>query len=513
MRFPGDAKRTQLFIGGLIALSALTLGCYEADSSGSVQMIPPENSEPRQSMQASLDQPVGQQEFPLPVFSEREASKRVEPNENDLYVLAVADDLVELPIWPPADSADNLAAPVVVHQAFSGMGQTSDSVQRAALVVKSTDKVQTVSFKRSSNDRLGSFGSAYRAALQGLFSRSDRGLRGPDESQDNSLFGDDPLGDHNPFEEALASSGLEPIEVPPLAQDSSPQPAPVSEEPEPPRMAISNGLIPLFERVDELPQGDFNFLLTGDFSETGEQRVFRGIRDDERGFVLENYTRYTLSTGFIPFREGERVLTTDLNQDGAIDLVVVTEGSRSLVEVFEGKGGSLFQKWTSLSLAQSITGLSSFDLSGDGQDDLVFIVEESPHLVIYERAGSDFQYRRELVLPFAPGLLAEAQEDTGDRRLYVFDSTLTEVVTLSSEDPDVFIFDLNSVLDQFNRVTVEGSSFGEFVVLDWGGKITLAQKSGDGLEFLGSFGVTHKAPLVIVGDYQGSGRRQHLFVP
>ncbi len=41
----------------------------------------------------------------------------------------------------------------------------------------------------------------------------------------------------------------------------------------------------------------------------------------------------------------------------------------------------------------------------------------------------------------------------------------------------------------------------------------MEQKSGDGMEFLGSFGVTYKTPLVIVGDYQGSGTRQHLFVP
>ena len=512
MKFPGNAKRTQLFLGGLIALSALTLGCYEADSSGSVQLIPPENSEPRRSRQASLNQPVAQEELLLPLLAERETFKRVEPDESDLYLLALADDSVLLPIWTPADRANSVAAPVVVHELSSRMGQLSGSAQKAAFVTRHSEKTQVDRFRRSLNARLQSFGSAYRAALQGLFSRSD--FLSPDESLDNSLLGDDPLKYHNPFEEALASSDLEPRELQASAQDSPPPSSPQSsEEPNPARMAISSGLIPLFERVDELPPGDFNFLLTGDFAETGEPRVFRGIRDEAGGFVLENYPRYELSTGFIPFREGERVLTTDLNQDGAIDLVVVTEGSRSLVEVFEGKGGSLFQQWTSLSLTRNITGLSSFELSGDGQDDLVFIVEEVPHLLIYERAGSDFKYSRELVLPFAPGLLAEAQEDTGERRLYVFDSTLTEVVTLSPGDTDVFIFGLDSVLDRFNRVMVGGLSSSEFVVLDWGGKITLAQRFDDGLEFLGSFGVTYKTPLVIVGDYQGSGRRQHLFVP
>jgi len=331
MRFPGNAKRTQLFLGGLIALFALTLGCYEADSSGSVPMIPPENSEPSRIMQASLDQPMAQEELPLPLFAERETFKRVEPDESDLYLLALAEDSVLLPIWTPADRANSLAAPVVVHEVSSRMGQPSGSAQKAAFVTRQTEKAQTDRFRRSLSDRLQSFGSAYRAALQGLFSRSD--FRGPDQSQNNTLFGDDPLEDHNPFAEALASSDLKPRELQAPAQESSPpSPPQVSEEPNPSRMAISNRVIPLFERVDELPPGDFNFLLTGDFSETGEPRVFRGIRDEAGGFVLENYTRYQLSTGFIPFREGERVLTTDLNQDGAIHggMIAATSSKSSL---------------------------------------------------------------------------------------------------------------------------------------------------------------------------------------
>ena len=97
-------------------------------------------------------------------------------------------------------------------------------------------------------------------------------------------------------------------------------------------MNLSAGVLQTTEKVEELPEGPFSFLLTGDFSENEEETAFRAIRDELGRFVLENYTRYTLSTGFLLFKEDEQILTVDLNRDDALDLVVVREGSRDLVE-------------------------------------------------------------------------------------------------------------------------------------------------------------------------------------
>ncbi len=278
------------------------------------------------------------------------------------------------------------------------------------------------------------------------------------------------------------------------------------DEPELPAMNVSAGVLQTTDEVEELPEGPFNFLLTGDFSQSGEETVFRAVRDDLGRFVLENYTRYELSAGFLLFKEGEQVLTTDLNRDGEVDLVVVREASRDLVEIFEGKGGTLFEKWTSLSVSEKIIGISAFEMSGDGQEELVLIAEGVPHLIVYERAGLDFRYSKEVVLPFEPGLLIEAQEGVEERRLHVFNSTLTEVVTLSSEEPGLLISGVDNVGDHFKTVTVDGFSEG-ISFLNLGGRITLAEKTSTGVLFSGSFAVMDQTPVVIIGS------QQLLFVP
>ena len=518
MKWSRTRKPAQLFFVALMAFSIPMLSCYEVETSESGQIDPAENVSEVPSIAASLNQEAVQEPasitvlVPLPL-PERGDLKRegVELWDKGIYRLAEADYDAELLTLDPGYGWDLSRARVNANPEVLEVERFPESSQQAAFGTRSSKKNLVGRLGRPSGDQLMSLEYAYRAALLNLFSSPsrDRGQStfGSDESFDESFFWDDPFRDQNPFEEALAASELEnsgqqPEQDPP----PPPPPPPVVDGPKPPAMNVSAGVLQTIEKVEELPEGPFNFLLTGDFSENGEEMVFRAIRDDLGRFVLENYTRYTLSTGFLLFKEDEQVLTADLNRDDALDLVVVREGSRDLVEIFEGKGGTLFEKWTSLSVSAKIIGISAFDLSGDGEDDLVLILEGVSHLIVYERAGSDFRYSKELVLPFEPGLLVEAQESLEERRLYVFNSTLTEVVTLSSEEPGVLISGLDTVLDHFKTISVDGFA-GEISFLNWGGRITLAQTTSQSVLFVGSFAVADQTPVVILG------RQQLLFVP
>jgi len=513
-------KCTWLFCVVLIALLVPMLSCYEVETSEFTQNNLPENSNGVPLTAASLNQEVvqGPTLITVPVAlpsPEREGLKREGADlwEKEIYRLADADYDADLVTLDRGYEGNLPMALLDMNPVVTETERLPGSSQQAAFVAKSGEKKLVDRLGRASNEQLMSLEYAYRAALLNLFSSPYRGqgqrTLGSYESFDEALFGDDPFGDQNPFEEALAASDLESSGQSP-AQDAPPPPPPppdpVVDEPTPPEMNLSAGVLQTTEKVEELPEGPFNFLLTGDFSENEEETAFRAIRDELGRFVLENYTRYTLSTGFLLFKEDEQVLTADLNRDDALDLVVVREGSRDLVEIFEGKGGTLFEKWTSLSVSEEIIGISAFELSGDGEDDLVLIVEGVPHLIVYERVGSDFRYAKEIVLPFEPGLLVEAQESIEERRLYVFNPTLTEVVTLSSEQPGDLIFDVDSVWDHFKTVSVDGLP-GEMAFLNLGGRITLAQTTSQSVLFAGSFAITDQTPVVIVGP------QQLMFVP
>ena len=149
---------------------------------------------------------------------------------------------------------------------------------------------------------------------------------------------------------------------------------------------------------------------------------------------------------------------------------------------------------------------------------LAFIIEDTPHLTIFERKGDQFEYLKELVMPFRPGLVAEAPGGIADaRRLDILDRSLHEVVSITSEFPDYLETGADPVSTNSRTLMVASRTGGggsvKFRVFEYPERITLAIETPDDLRFVGSFSTTDQVPLVIVGDYHGTGSRQVIYVP
>jgi len=332
-----------LHCGVLIVFSFSMLSCYETETSESVPSAPSQNLARGSSVTESLSQENALEgsspSSPAPVaFPERESFKRegAELWERELYRLAEINYDDGLLIRSSADSESLPRGIVEVHQVLIEAKQSSEAGQTARFVDGRSETTRVRRFERSSREQLRSMEGLYRAALRNLFGNPYRnqgqGSSSLGDSFNDSVFDDDSFGDHNPFEEALASNDLGQGETRDAQTNTPASPQAAVADPKPPQIPVSGGALKLLEDIEELPEGSFNFLLTGDFSADDEQKVFRAVRDDLGRFVLENYKRFTLTSGVLIFKEGERLLTTDLNGDGAVDLVVLREGSSSKTE-------------------------------------------------------------------------------------------------------------------------------------------------------------------------------------
>ncbi|MDA2937815.1 VCBS repeat-containing protein [Acidobacteria bacterium AH-259-A15] len=516
MSCPRTGKWAGLFCVALIALCIPALSCFTTDSTESTQNNRPENSKRVPSIQASPDQEVAQQPVSI-VLREREALKRgtSELGENIVEHLPhVNDPFPELVALSPDEEIFSGASVDPNQRVIEAGGGLRNSSQMTGFIG---------SRKPSIKKQVGTYDGdlmlldyAYRAALLNLFNNPffDGGrLANAGRHFDESLFAnDDLLGDHNPFEEALLSQEM--ADVQQSAQVASDSAMPL-QDPEP--RSELQVLASLGGPVQGDLEGPFDFLLIGDLSVDGRRRVFRATRDQTGEFILDDFSTLTRSGGFMVFEEGEQLLTADLNNDGLADLVVVKETSgSSLVEVFLAREGIRFERATSLSIPNRVIGISAFEMSGDEKDDLVILLEGNPRLLIYEAREDRFAYLKELVLAFSPALLAESRDGTlGSRRFDIFDPSLTQVATFGSGAPGMFTESQSSILAYFEVFSLDSFTGGplEVLVLDYGGRITLAEKTLNGVRFLGSFAVTEKMPLVILGDYFRSGRRQLIFQP
>ena len=521
MKWTRERKPARILSVALVASWITLLSCFRAGPSESVRPIPPEISPttPVVTVTLSLFEKVL-----IPVISEEGV---VEPGRmmlrREVPLAEVGRETPDGALWRPRDQENLLVLPVeLTPGVVETVGGDLDSAGNPALVERPSSRRDTAQ-RRSAGD-LKSLEYAYRLALSSLFKRrsddsyADRyGASDASTNLEQSLLADDPFGDRNPFEEALESElATDAQEMPPAPASQEAAPDLPPQEPETPRVPrVLANLLPVAGEVE----GPFSFLLHGEFAADDEERVFRAYRDGEGDFLLENSTKFAPAGGLLTFQLNEQILTVDLNHDGVTDLISATSDfGDTLIRTFVGKSGLRFERTSATTVAGKVAGMAVFELTGDGVDDLVLVIEGVPHLSIYERTETGFLYRKELVLPFMPGLLAESPGADGTpRSLRVFDSELSQVVVFTLEHQDAYAFGPDSDLDLLDTFILDGvrseDSFTQLISLEAGGRFTLAQKKADGIQFHGSFMTGDRLPLVIFGDYFDFGDPHLLLVP
>ena len=335
----------------------------------------------------------------------------------------------------------------------------------------------------------------------------------------------------NPFDQALER------EPSPLTEDLPPEPDPVDESPNEPVDEASNGPLPgpgsdgtdgvssefppLTDSTDPEPEGpEFGFLVIGDFGEDrSEAGVFRAFRDEVGGFVLENEFAFNLppivTDNNLIFEETDRVVTADLNQDGVLDVVRARIGDLGTkLESYLGRSAGGFERQAQgFAFHQTVLNMAVFDLDGDGEAELVLVTDRGSRLILYERSADILQYRKELLLPFAPGLVVVSEADFRGQQLLVLDRELERVVTLSQGFGNGFISQ-DFLKPSMQSLTLDSLGYGgpvEVLVFEDGAHLSLIVAGDDGLVLLASLVRQPKMPLLIVGDYQGFESRQLAF--
>lgn len=365
--------------------------------------------------------------------------------------------------------------------------------------------------------------SLYRSAMRGLFKDSFSGSGAGLEMGthfDPDLLGERLFAERNPFEEALfAEDAVAPEVEQAPSEPPPPAPEPPPPAPEPPPVE-DPGLWANLLSADEV-EGPFPLLLYGDFSESGEERVFRARRDSEGDLMLENSTRFIPPSAFLYSDEDELVLTKDLDSDGRADMIVAAPAAnRTSIRTSYSRGNLRFERVTSTLVEGFVQSMAVFDLTGDGVDELLLASSQSPHLLVYALTVQGLQYQYELILPFAPGLMVDSTPAEGaGQGLHVYDASLSHVLTLGEGDQGVYMEGPDSALDLLNSTGVDDQKSGspslQLVSTESGGRFTLAEITDRGPRLIGSFEVGAEVPLVIFGDrfQQGLSAVRLRFLP
>ena len=281
----------------------------------------------------------------------------------------------------------------------------------------------------ASGDSGSGYGNLEDSATEDLdFARIDRELWELEldyEDAAQNLFADlsfrliQPAG--NPFDQALGQ------ELSPLPDDLPPDPDPVDESSNDPVDETSDGPLtgpgpdgtdgvtadspPVTDTTDTEPEDpEFGFLVIGDFGEDrSEAGVFRAFRDEVGGFVLENEFVFNLppiiTDNNLIFEETDRIVTADLNQDGVLDVIRARTGELGTkLDSYLGRSaGGFEQQAQGFAFHRTVLSMALFDMDGAGEPELVLVTERGSRLILYERSADILQYRKELLLPFAPG--------------------------------------------------------------------------------------------------------------
>ncbi|MEJ2081254.1 MAG: hypothetical protein P8Y94_03560, partial [Acidobacteriota bacterium] len=155
--------------------------------------------------------------------------------------------------------------------------------------------------------------------------------------------------------------------------------------------------------------------------------------------------------------------------------------------------------------------------NADGEEELICALGSNPNLVVYQIAGADINYLRELTLPFKPAALVTT-ERTGPidvRYLQVFDSTLTRSVTFSSQFTGAYSFSAPPTYQGKESLDTIADSIpaASFTALVYQDRVVLFQNQGSDLALMASLSTSSAFPRLIVGDYSSDQTRQMVFLP
>lgn len=332
----------------------------------------------------------------------------------------------------------------------------------------------------------------------------------------SSTTGDD---GPNPGQADESGSGDEGGESPP---EAGPQPP---EDPGPPEPGDNGGS----DRGDGPPsrtEPNFSFLILGDIPGNPEAALISRANWDVSGqFVLENSHQFGFFTGvlhaLLSFGEHESILVSDLDGNGLADVVVATEAAAvgtGIESYLQTSPGRFELHGTAFLYLQAVQSMALFDFDGDGTQELALVLYGQPNLLVYERTDSQWLYSMELALPVQPALLMTSSSVAGprNRTLFVVDDNLQYVVSATQRRPDLFRFGSTAPLNRMSRWRINwtGRAGGESEVLafSFADQIVLAERRGSLRTFV-SMDTGRNAPLIIIGDFAGTGTRQIVWVP
>ena len=283
---------------------------------------------------------------------------------------------------------------------------------------------------------------------------------------------------------------------------------------------ISAESSPTTEITDpESEDPDFGFLVIGAFGEDRSRAgVFRAYRDEVGGFVLENDFNINLppviTDNNLIFEKSDRIITADLDGNGVLDVVRGRIGKLGTkLESYLGLPAGGFERQAQgFVFHQAVLSMALFDLDADGELELVLVTNGGSRLIVYERTADVFQYRKELLLPFEPGMVLASETNFGQQQLLVWNRTLDRTLVLSQGLGNFLTQALMTPSSRSLLLDSLGSEAdAEVIVVEDGQRLTLLSQSEEGPVLLASLVRDPKVPFLIVGDYQGFESRQMAF--
>ncbi len=124
----------------------------------------------------------------------------------------------------------------------------------------------------------------------------------------------------------------------------------------------------------------------------------------------------------------------------------------------------------------------------NGESELVLVTDRGSRLILYERSADILQYRKELLLPFAPGLVVVSETDFGGQQLLVLDQELERVATLSQGFQNDFISQ-HFLKPPLRSLALDSLGYGgavEVLVFEDGAHLSLIVPGKEGLVLLAS---------------------------